>query len=86
MAEKLASGLIDGQRFATLMASTRVDGRLRQDIESAERIEIRATPTLFINGRRFVGNPGRGLMEKIVETEVQRRRIERFKNRINPLD
>lgn len=86
VAEKLASGLIDGQRFATLMASTRVDGRLQQDIESAERIEIRATPTLFINGRRFVGNPGRGLMEKIVETEVQRRRIERFKNRINPLD
>ena len=83
---RLAAGLADRQAFTAMMHSPAVDQQLTRDVELAQKLKIQATPTLFINGRLYVGSPGKELLVKIIETEINKDRIDRIKRRLNPLD
>lgn len=53
---QLADSLgLDRDRFAACLQSPAAMERLRSDIEGAAARDVRATPTVFINGRRQVG-------------------------------
>ena len=83
---QLSGGLAPGPAFINAMNSGKVVSRVVREIDLARRLDVSATPTLFINGRRFVGSPGKELLEKMIETEISRARIKRIKERVNPLD
>ncbi len=66
-----AAGLSDPARFMAVADSAAVRQILRRDIALADKLRIKATPTLFINGRRMVGVPSRELMAAIIERELR---------------
>jgi protein-disulfide isomerase len=43
---------------------------LRRDIDLAEKLKIRATPTIFIDGRRVDGVAPQEVMEAIIRREL----------------
>jgi predicted DsbA family dithiol-disulfide isomerase len=46
---------LDVKSFTACVESGRMKGRVAEDIAAAERIGVKATPTLVINGRLFEG-------------------------------
>ncbi|TAL30947.1 MAG: hypothetical protein EPN93_18945 [Spirochaetes bacterium] len=66
----IASSITDADAFLREIQSPRTDERLIEDLKLAESLAINATPTLFINGRRFEGVPPREVLFKIIEREA----------------
>ncbi|HOO73045.1 MAG TPA: thioredoxin domain-containing protein [Spirochaetota bacterium] len=58
--------------FAAAMSSDFVDTTIRNDIELAREYDIKATPTLFIGGRRIRGTPPKEILEQIIKTELKK--------------
>ena len=53
------------------LASGRVHSRaLQQDLELADKLIIKATPQLFVNGRRIVGAPTPARLQAVVDEEL----------------
>jgi protein-disulfide isomerase len=69
-AQDLSAGLTDRADFANQMDGTSTNELLRRDIDLAERLKIRSTPTLFIAGRRIEGIPPQEVMEAIIDSEL----------------
>ncbi len=54
--ERYATELhLDMGRFSEALDSERTEAAIKADIADAERLEIKGTPTFFVNGRRLVG-------------------------------
>jgi hypothetical protein len=53
------------------LAGGRVHSRaLQQDLELADKLVIKATPQLFVNGRRIVGAPSPARLQVVVDEEL----------------
>lgn len=66
-----AKGLqLDFDRFTADFDSAATSERLRQDRELADKLKIRGTPTLFVNGRLYEGRGGS--LEELIVTEIGR--------------
>ena len=48
---------LDANRFAACLNDGQMKYRVREDVEEAERVGVKATPTLIINGRLIEGLP-----------------------------
>lgn len=70
-AAETAAGLSDPKQFAAEADSAAVRQVLLRDIELAEKLSIKATPTMFINGRRLEGVPPPEVVEAIIERELK---------------
>jgi Na+/H+ antiporter NhaA len=46
---------LDVERFRAALRKRKYEGRVREDVESADRSDVSGTPTFFINGRRHYG-------------------------------
>jgi Na+/H+ antiporter NhaA len=46
---------LDTERFRAVLRKRKYEGRVREDVESADRSDVSGTPTFFINGRRHYG-------------------------------
>jgi len=67
----VADGLVNEDRFQQEIDGDAVKQIVMRDIELAEKLHIKATPTLFINGRRMEGVPSREILESIIERELK---------------
>ncbi len=66
----IASQIVDMNTFIQKFNSNEVDEIIVRDIILAKELNINATPTLFINGRKLVGAlPGK-VLEAIIEREL----------------
>jgi len=65
--EKYASELgLDVARFRDAIDSERLEARVNADMAEADRLEVKGTPTFFVNGRRMVGAQPLDVIEKLV--------------------
>lgn len=46
---------LDVDRFREAMGSSRVEARIHEDEREAGRLDVKGTPTMFVNGRRVTG-------------------------------
>jgi len=67
---KISDGLSDVTDFAKRMDLATTSDLLRRDIDLAEKLKIRATPTIFIDGRRVDGVPPQEVMEALIRREL----------------
>ena len=67
---KISNGLSDSADFAKTINLAATSDILRRDIDLAEKLKIRATPTLFIDGRRVDGVPPQEVMEATIRREL----------------
>lgn len=67
---KISYGLSDVTDFAKRMDLAATSDLLRRDIDLAEKLKIRATPTIFIDGRRVDGVPPQEVMEATIRREL----------------
>ncbi|OHD68509.1 MAG: hypothetical protein A2W19_14590 [Spirochaetes bacterium RBG_16_49_21] len=58
--------------FLKFMRSPQVELSLYDDIELAGALNIRAVPTIFINGRRLEGAPDYELLEYVISKELKK--------------
>ena len=72
-AMRIMERLADTARFFSELESSAVAASLARDIESAQRLKIEATPTIFINGRRIEGVPPKELLFALIERELENR-------------
>lgn len=63
---------LDTERFQTCLASPQAKDRVLRDIEEAERIGVKATPTIIANGRLIEGLPAPQKLASLVTIEKQR--------------
>ena len=63
---------LDMDRFRACLNEGRTKDLVRQDLDEAQRIGIKATPTLVINGRLVEGLPSPERLALIIELEKQR--------------
>ncbi len=70
IALKISDGLSDVTDFARRMDLAATSNLLRRDIDLAEKLKIRATPTIFIDGRRVDGVAPQEVMEAIIRREL----------------
>lgn len=63
---------LDTERFQTCLAGPQAKDRIRRDVEEAERIGVKATPTLIANGRLIEGLPTSHKLASLVTIEKQR--------------
>jgi protein-disulfide isomerase len=61
---------LDGAQLAACMERQETKDAVQRDISEATALQINATPTLFINGRRLVGNQGAGLLKQTIDGEL----------------
>jgi protein-disulfide isomerase len=66
-----AAGL-DVARFTRSIDSKKNDRRIERDLKLALSLDVFKTPTLFINGRKSVGNVPYEILKKIVVEELHR--------------
>jgi len=62
---------IDATKFSACLESGEGRARVEGDVKAAATLGVRSTPTLFINGRRFQGDPGENLTDAIVLANKQ---------------
>lgn len=62
----------DREAFLGCMMSEKTKRRLRRDIESAERLEIGGTPTIFLNGRELKHWSDAEFLRRAVRSEIAR--------------
>jgi protein-disulfide isomerase/uncharacterized membrane protein len=67
----VADGLVAKQLFQQELDGETTKQIVQRDIELARKLNINATPTLFINGRRMEGVSPRDMMEKIIDRELK---------------
>lgn len=60
-------------QFSQCMQDPASERRVRQDIVSAGRLNVTATPTLFVGGFRYTGVPSLSALDSIVDAEKTRR-------------
>jgi protein-disulfide isomerase len=63
---------LDTSRFTACLTDGQMKDLVRQDLEEAERIGIKATPTLVINGRLVEGLPTAQKLASLITAEKQR--------------
>jgi len=63
-------GSMTAEQFRDYMNSPVITGRLNEHLQLAKQLNVNATPTLFIGGRRLVGVPPVELLENILENEL----------------
>jgi protein-disulfide isomerase len=61
---------LDGAQLAACMERQETKDAVERDISEATSLQLNATPTLFINGRRMVGNQGVALLQQIINGEL----------------
>jgi protein-disulfide isomerase len=62
---------LDLERFKQSMDSKRHKDAIERDLELGDELHVYMTPTLFINGRKFVGEMRYREFEKIIEEELK---------------
>ena len=65
---------LDAEDFGSCLKSERPGQRVLDDIQAARASDVRATPTVFINGRRVAGLEGYETYRKIIEEELSKAR------------
>jgi len=61
---------LDGAQLAACMERQETKDAVQRDMSEGTLLQINATPTLFINGRRMVGNQGAVLLEQTINAEL----------------
>ena len=61
------AGLRDTAAFASCLASTPAFARIDSGLAFAKRLELRGTPTIFVNGWRFPSPPGPTSLSKVID-------------------
>lgn len=64
---------MDGKKFRQCMESQRSENAIKKEIAEADRLKLRGTPTIFINGRRYRAAPHPLLFKRIIEWELNNR-------------
>ena len=64
---------LDLERFRTCLDDGQMNERVRQDIEEGRRLEIKATPTLVINGRVIEGLPPPEKLATLITVEKEKK-------------
>jgi protein-disulfide isomerase len=71
--EQLAKKLnLDAGRFQSCLDDSKTKDLIRRDVEEAERIGVKATPTFVINGHFIEGLPTANKLASLVTVERQR--------------
>jgi protein-disulfide isomerase len=65
------AGVPDMAAFTTCLEDEALDAVARRDMEAATRLQITATPTMLVNGRRIRGAPSEEQLEKMVRDAVR---------------
>lgn len=60
---------LDGPQLVACMDQPETKAAVQRDNAEAISLQINAAPTLFVNGRRVVGNPGLPQFKQIIEAE-----------------
>jgi protein-disulfide isomerase len=60
--------------FVRAALSERIKLMLNQDVELGAGLEVKAVPTLFVNGRRLEGVPDAFLLEAVLSEQLETRR------------
>ncbi len=68
-----AAGVKDIAAFQRCLATRRYANRLQADTDAGRRLLITGTPTLLVNGTRYLGNVGIGVLDSIVRDALKRR-------------
>lgn len=69
--ELAASLNLDTGPFERCLITGRYRPILEEDIEEGQRVGISATPTFFVNGRRFSGTPRVADLQRLIEEELK---------------
>jgi protein-disulfide isomerase len=67
--EASAAGAEPANAAATALEQGRVEALLADDERLAAVLDVRGTPTLFVNGARSVGEPEEGVLESAIQRE-----------------
>jgi protein-disulfide isomerase len=62
---------LDLERFKQSMDSKGHKAAIERDLKLGDELHVYATPTFFINGRKFVGEMRYGEFEKVIEEELK---------------
>lgn len=69
-----AAGLqLDQKKFEACLVDHSTAAKVDADIKEAERLGVRAVPTIFINGRMIEGVPAYEVFQKIIEEELNKK-------------
>jgi protein-disulfide isomerase/uncharacterized membrane protein len=66
--------VINKKEFLQAMKSSRTASVIKKHTDLSGDIKIKATPTIFINGKRLVGVPPRELLEAAIQNELERKK------------
>ena len=61
---------LDTARFQADLDSARYEGLLDADVQEADRLDVRGTPTFFVNGQELVGARPLEAFEKLIDAEL----------------
>jgi protein-disulfide isomerase len=61
---------LDGAQLAACMERQETKDAVERDVSEGASLQVNATPTLFINGRRMVGNQGAALLKQTIDGEL----------------
>ena len=62
---------LDVKRFTEAIDSKKYAGRIERDKQLAVSMDLYETPTVFINGRKVVGNRQYDYYKKIIDEELR---------------
>jgi predicted DsbA family dithiol-disulfide isomerase len=66
----LEAGITDSASISTCARDARPVDRINAGVALAERLEVQATPTVFVNGWKYLG-PTKGEMDRAIEAALQ---------------
>jgi Na+/H+ antiporter NhaA len=66
---------LDPDEFAADLESRRYSLRVARDVESADQSGVAGTPTFFVNGRRYQGQPDVVALSEAIDREIQTLRL-----------
>jgi Na+/H+ antiporter NhaA/protein-disulfide isomerase len=66
---------LDPDVFAADLESRRYSLRVARDVESADQSGVAGTPTFFVNGRRYQGQPDVAALSQAIDREIQTLRL-----------
>ena len=68
---RLAAGLgLNEEQFRSCLQNSQSKPLVQRDVEEALRLQVDATPYLFVNGRRLSGSVSDSLLRNIIEGEI----------------
>ena len=62
---------LDMEKFRADAQSANVTQMLRKDIADGDKVDIRGTPTIFINGKRYNGSLEMPLLKPVLDAELK---------------